>query len=158
MLFFKKRVAIEDFVADLVARCLPPAIRFFNEENGRAQQPVGLPEASLKEIGAGMVLLFIASRFPEQNKSVTDLMQRGYKAARRGLVKIGGNGDQAHYWWKAFADGQIMYGDNPPLWVACKVVWDRNFQNRPFQEQSALRAFGYFLQMQVDSLDKVKLV
>jgi hypothetical protein len=157
MWFFKKRVPVEEFTTNLIARSLPRAIKFFAEENQRAAQPINLNEALLKEAGAGMCLFFLAGHFPDTIKANTELMQRAYKAVRRALTKLNANADQAHYWWKAFNDGQILHGNDQPLKVACKVVWDRSLPNRPFQEQSALHALGYFLQMDVESVTKVKL-
>ncbi len=74
------------------------------------------------------------------------------------MSKIGGHADQGHFWWKALSDGQIFHPSDDMLETACRVIWDRMFHDRAFKEHASLRAFGYFLQMEVQSSKKLKLI
>jgi hypothetical protein len=156
--FFKKKTSIEDFAMSLVTNSIPRAIVFFREENQHVRQRLNLSEKELADLGAGMALFFLSEHYPENKAASAKMIQRAYKGIRKGLARIGGSGDRAHTWWKAFNDGLLFHEDEERLPVTCRVAWDRTFPDDPYKEHRALQAFGYFLQMEVDTAKKLKLV
>jgi len=158
MLLFKKKRPVQEWTDDTLTVSLPRGITFFHGENQRARYRLAVSDTDLKEVGAGMALFFLAEFFPDEKPDSAEKMQRAYKGARRALSKLGGNGDQAHFWWKAFNDGQIFHSHEDRLDIVCRVVWDRLFQKIPFKEHGPIRSFAYFLQVDMGSVKKVRLV
>jgi hypothetical protein len=158
MFFFRKKKHVEEFAAALTTAGIPRAVQFFHDENARGRYRLGISDQDLIHIGAGMCMFFLSAFLPEAKAGNVEAMQRAFKACRKTLPQIGGNADRAGFWWKAFNDGLLFHEQEERLTIACRVVWDSLFEGRPFKEHGALKAFGYFLQMEVDVARKFKLV
>ena len=158
MLWFKQKVKIEDYVSGLLKDKLPRAVQFFDKENDRAHHPLNIPEKKLIEVGAGMVLFFLGKFFPDTEKENLQLMSRAYKQVEKLLPEMSADPKEAYNWWKAFTDGLIFQEKEARLRIACRLTWEKLIQNKAYREASPLRTFGYFLEMEVEGVDKIKIV
>ena len=159
MPLFRRKVRIEDFAAGLIEDGLLRAVVFFQEENQRAHVHLNLTEDDLKNIGGGITLFFLARRLQELGKDDPDLIRRATKAIRRAVLKAGGNADAAQDWWKYIDDdARIIHDEMALLEAACRAVWHRKYGDRPFKEHGPIKSFAYLLQMEVEGVDKFKLV
>jgi len=158
MLWFKKKVKIEDYVTGLIQEKLPRAVQFFDKENDRAHHPLNIEDAKLLEIGAGMTLFFLGKYFPDTEKANLAIMSRAYKQIEKLLPEMNAKPKEAYAWWKAFTDGLIFQENEARLRIACRLVWEKLIPDKAYREASPLKTFGYFLEMEIDGADKLALV
>ena len=158
MLWFKKKVKVEEYVTGLVQEKLPRAVQFFDKENERAHHPLNIDDTKLVEIGAGMALFFLGKYFPDTEKQNLALMSRAYKQMEKLLPAMNAKPKEAYAWWKAFTDGLIFQENEARLRIACRLVWEKLMTGKAYREASPLKTFGYFLEMEIDSVDTLTLV
>lgn len=158
MLWFKKKVKIEDYVTGLIQDKLPRAVQFFDRENARAHHPLNLDDVKLVEIGAGMTLFFLGKYLPDTEKANLALMSRAYKQIEKLLPEMNGKPKEAYAWWKAFTDGLIFQENEARLRIACRLVWEKLIPEKAYRDASPLKTFGYFLEMEIEGTDKINLV
>lgn len=156
MLWFKKKMSIEDFVEGIIRDKLPRAVAFFNKENERSHLALAVNDRKLREIGAGMVLFFMGKYYPDTDKKNLELMSRAYRQIEKTLPAMDANPKETFAWWKAYTDGLIFQENEARLRIACRITWEK-LESKPFRETSPLRTFGYFLEMEVQALDKMAL-
>lgn len=158
-MLFKKKTPIEEFSAQVIREGLPRALAFYEQENKRSHVRLMFSEEELPLIGAGTVIFYFSSRFSSDSSADKDKVHRAIKGVRRTISKMGYSSDRAQDWWKAIeGDALIVGSSSDPLELSCKAVWNRTHQDRPFNEHGALRSFLYFLQVEVDAMDKLKIV
>ncbi len=158
MLWFKKKVKIEDYVTELVQEKLPRAVQFFDRENERAHQSLKIDDTRLLEIGAGMALFFLGKYFPDNEKENLAIMSRAYKQMEKLLPAMNAKPKEAYAWWKAFTDGLIFQENEQRLRIACRLVWEKILHEKAYREASPLKTFGYFLEMEIEGAEKLNLV
>lgn len=158
MLWFKKKVRIEDHVAGLIQNKLPHAVAFFEKENKQSHQRLDIGAAPLREVGAGMTLFFLGKFFPDTEKANLALMSRAYKEVERQLPAQEASPKEAFNWWKAFTDGLIFQEDQPRLKIACRLTWEKLIPGKAYREASPLRTFAYFLEMEVEGTSKLNII
>ena len=160
MSLFKPKHPVEEEVARLFGHAMPRALEFLTRDNQRAPRPVRLPEAQIAEIGAGMLMFFLAAHLPdpEKDKHSTELMQRAFIQAQTELKRWRASPERAHGWWKAFTDALIFRPTDDRLGLACTLVWEKIFEGKPYREPNPLHSFGYILQMETAEVKKCKLV
>ncbi|GEM_PF-2269218 len=158
MLWFKKKVRIEEQVAELIQNKLPRAVAFFEKENKQSHQRLDISAAQLQEVGAGMILFFLGKFFPDTEKSNLAMMSRAYKEVERKLPALEASPKAAFNWWKAFTDGLIFQEDEPRLKIACRITWEKLITGKAYREASPLRTFAYFLEMEIESTAKLHMV
>ena len=157
MLWFKKKMPIEDFIQRFITEKLPRAVQFFDKENERAHSPVSIPDDKLLEIGAGMALFFLSQYFPDTDKANLKIMARAFKTVEKELPNLNAKPKEAHIWWKAFTDGLIFQENEARLRIACRIVWEKLIPNKPFRENSPLKAFGYFVEVEMQAARKANV-
>lgn len=158
MLWFKKKMKIEEYVTDLVQNKVPRAVQFFDKENARSHHPLKLDDKRLVEIGAGMALFFLGKYFPDTEKGNLALMSRAYKQTEKLLPELNARPKEAYAWWKAFTDGLIFQENEARLRIACRLVWEKLMPEKAYREASPLKTFGYFLEMEIEGAEKLNLV
>jgi hypothetical protein len=158
VLFLKRKIPIEDFVRELAPVAIPRSMSFFQRENRNAQNHLSLAEPVLSDLTAGLLLFFISEHLPDDKRTSGEMMARAYKTMRKVLTPLGGSGDRAHTWWKAFSDGRIFHKDMELPVIACRVIWQKLFPDTPYRKDSALPALTYFVQVEAGSAKSVKLV
>lgn len=158
MSLFKDKITVEDEVSRLLNESFPKAVAFLDRENEHAHRPVKLPEDTLLEIGAGMCLFFLASHLPGEKTSTKDKMSRAFLQVQQLLRDKSADSDKVYSWWKHYTDGLIFKENEERLRLACKLTWEKLYPDKPYKEPTPLRSFGYFLQMEVDEVDKHKMV
>ncbi len=158
MLWFKKKIKIEDYVTELVQEKLPRAVQFFDRENERAHQSLKIDDTRLLEIGAGMALFFLGKYFPDNEKENLAIMSRAYKQMEKLLPAMNAKPKEAYAWWKAFTDGLIFQENEQRLRIACRLVWEKILHEKAYREASPLKTFGYFLEMEIEGAEKLNLV
>lgn len=156
--FKKKKMKVEEYVAGLVRDKLPHAVQFFDKENDRSHHPLKIADTKLLEIGAGMSLFFLGKYFPDSEKENLALMSRAYKQMEKMLPDMNAKPKEAYAWWKAFTDGLIFQENEPRLRIACRLVWEKLIPDKAYREASPLKTFGYFLEMEIDGVEKLNLV
>lgn len=157
MSWFKKKVPVETFVADIIHSKLPSAEQFFEKENARSHNPLKFNRTQLLEIGAGMALFFLGKFFPDTEKKNLDMMARAFKQVEKSLPELEADPVNAYTWWKAFTDGLIFQDDGNRLRMACRIVWEKNIPDLTYREPSPLRAYGYIIEMEVNAAEKIAL-
>lgn len=158
MLWFKKKVKIEDFVSEFIPQKLPRAVQFFDKENARAHHPLNIDDRKLLEIGAGMSLFFLGKYFPDTEKKNLDMMSRAFKQVEKTLPSLEANPKEAYAWWKAFTDGLIFQQNEARLRIACRLVWEKIIHEKAYRESSPLKTFGYFLEMEIEGVSKMNII
>jgi hypothetical protein len=157
MLWFKKAKPVEAFVQGMVKEKLPRAVQFFDRENDRAHHALNIEDQKLLEIGAGMILFFLGKYYPDKDKKNLALMSRAYKEIEKTLPALKADPKEAYAWWKAFTDGLIFQENEERLRIASRLVWEKLITSKPYREASPLKTFGYFLEMEVQSAEKITL-
>ncbi len=157
MLWFKKTTPVEAFVQQLIKDKLPRAVQFFDRENERAHTSLNVEDQKLLEIGGGMILFFLGRYFPDKDKKNLAIMSRAYKEIERVLPAQNARPKEAYAWWKAFTDGLIFQENEPRLRIACRLAWEKVITSKPYRETSPLKTFGYFLEMEVQSIEKLNI-
>ncbi len=77
--------------------------------------------------------------------------------AQKIIESKGADADKAYGLWKAFTDGLILSQDEERLRLACRLTWERLFPDKAYKEPCPLHSFGYFLQMEVQEAQKLKI-
>lgn len=154
---FKKKQPVEQFVHALIEQKLPRAVQFFDRENEHSHHPIQLDDRQLLEIGGGMCLFFLGKYFPDTNPANLKVMSRAYKELERILPDLNARPKEAYAWWKAFTDGLIFQEKEARLRIACRLVWEKVFPQKAYREATPLKTFGYFLEMEVDAAEKLKI-
>ncbi|MBU0678591.1 MAG: hypothetical protein KJ626_10790 [Verrucomicrobia bacterium] len=155
---FKKKVKIEEIVSVLITSTIPKALQYYHRETRRAPSPISLPDSKLIDIGGAMCLFFLAKHLPDEKPGNQEKMARAYKQLKLDILTVGGDAESARTWWKAFTDGLIFQEREERLRIACRIAWDKLAPNTAYREPSPLRSFGYFLQVEVDTVRKMKLI
>ncbi len=158
MLWFKKKVRVEDHVGALIKDKLPQAAGFFDKENKHAHYKLEIERSTLIAVGAGMTLFFLGKFLPDTEAANLKIMSRAYKEVERRLPALNANPKDAYTWWKAYTDGLIFQEDQPRLKIACRLTWEKLLPDKSYREASPLRTFAYFLEMEVEGAQKVHLV
>ena len=155
---FRRKIKIEDYVEGLVRDKLPRAVTFFKNENSHSRHSVTIEEHVLLEIGAAMILFFLGKFYPDTEKKNIEMMSRAYKPMEGLLPQMNARPAQVHGWWKAFTDGLIFQSDEERLRIACRLAWEKVLPHKPYREASPLKTFGYFLEMEIEGVKKLKVV
>jgi len=157
MLWFKKKTTIEDFCSGIAREKLPKAVQFFDKENERAHAALTIDDTQLLEVGAGMCLFFLGKYFPDTDPNNLKIMSRAFKHMEKLLPSLKANPKQAYHWWKAYTDTLIFQENEPRLKIACRLTWEKLMPNKAYRENSPLRTFGYYLEMEISGIDKLRI-
>ncbi len=158
MLWFKKKIRVEDFMENIMQKSLPRSLQYFRKENERVHRPLNINEKVLAEVGAGMCLFFLGKYFPEDDKAERTKITRAFRTVEKHIEALNGTSGHAHTWWKAFTDGLIFHENANRLNIASRVAWDKLLPDIPYREPSPLKAFAHYLHMEMEAADKVRLV
>ncbi len=158
MLWFKKKERVEDFMENIMGKTLPRSLEYFRKENERVHRPLSIKDSVLAEVGAGMCLFYLGKHFPEDDAAERRKMSRAFRVVEKHIGALNGTAGHVHTWWKAFTDGLIFHENEERLTIASRVAWDKLLPDIPYREPSPLKAFAYYLHMEMDAADKVKLI
>lgn len=151
--FFTKRVKIEESVF-LFFRYIPSCIQLVKEETKGTNQ---IPESTIANISAGQYLFFLSGLLPYNENDNIEKMFRAFQTTWALAPKVGGNEEDARFWFQHFSAG-LLASDDPPNRVAITIQMVRDEFLATPNENFALDILPHTISAFVETLKKVKLV
>lgn len=149
---FTKNVTVEEAISAFV-RTIPRCVELVNEESGGRS---AVPEETIANISAGMILFFLSGLLPYTEEGNTEKMARAFQAMWLFVPQVGGNPEGAREWFMSFY-GEITDPFAKPDRIA---LITKTFRRRLFPSATDDCPFDilpYTISAGMDFVKKVKL-